>query len=71
MTPSTTTSTVLLKHHLKALKLPTVATECEIRLFSGNEPSWLIPFVPELLAFVRGARKDAGLQAAPDTIDVT
>ena len=29
MTPRTTTSTVLLKHHLKALKLPTVATECE------------------------------------------
>jgi len=29
MTTPTTTSTVLLKHHLKALKLPTVATECE------------------------------------------
>jgi DNA replication protein DnaC len=29
MTPPTTTSTVLLKHHLKALRLPTVARECE------------------------------------------
>ena len=28
-TPPTTTSTVLLKHHLKALRLPTVARECE------------------------------------------
>mgnify|MGYP003349484148 CR=1 FL=1 len=27
--PTTTTSTVLLKHHLKALRLPTVARECE------------------------------------------
>lgn len=29
MTPTDTKSTVLLKHHLKALKLPTVAAECE------------------------------------------
>ncbi|OWK37429.1 Mobile element protein [Fimbriiglobus ruber] len=29
MTTPTTTRTVLLKHHLKALTLPTVATECE------------------------------------------
>jgi DNA replication protein DnaC len=29
MTPSDTKSTVLLKHHLKALKLPTVLAECE------------------------------------------
>ena len=29
MTPPTTTSTVLLKHHLKSLRLPTVARECE------------------------------------------
>ena len=30
MTPSqTTVSTVLLKHHLKSLRLPTVARECE------------------------------------------
>ena len=29
MTPTDTKSTVLLKHHLKALKLPTVAGECE------------------------------------------
>lgn len=29
MTPADTKSTVLLKHHLKALKLPTVAAECE------------------------------------------
>ena len=29
MTPTDTRSTVLLKHHLKALKLPTVAAECE------------------------------------------
>ncbi len=29
MTPSNTPSTVLLKHHLKALRLPTVASECE------------------------------------------
>ena len=39
MTPPTTTSTVLLKHHLKALKLPTVASECEkvaARCASGN-----------------------------------
>ena len=27
--PTTTTSAVLLKHHLKALRLPTVARECE------------------------------------------
>jgi DNA replication protein DnaC len=27
--PTTTTSTVLLKHHLKSLRLPTVARECE------------------------------------------
>jgi DNA replication protein DnaC len=27
--PTTTTSTVLLKHHLKALRLPTMARECE------------------------------------------
>ncbi len=29
MTPTDTKSTVLLEHHLKALKLPTVAAECE------------------------------------------
>jgi DNA replication protein DnaC len=29
VTPTDTKSTVLLKHHLKALKLPTVAAECE------------------------------------------
>jgi len=29
MTPTDTKSTVLLKHHLKALKLPTVLSECE------------------------------------------
>jgi DNA replication protein DnaC len=29
MTPTDTKSTVLLKHHLKALKLPTVLAECE------------------------------------------
>jgi DNA replication protein DnaC len=29
MTPTDTKSTVLLKHHLKALRLPTVAAECE------------------------------------------
>jgi DNA replication protein DnaC len=29
MNPTDTKSTVLLKHHLKALKLPTVAAECE------------------------------------------
>jgi len=27
--PTTTTSTVLLKHHLKSLRLPTMARECE------------------------------------------
>lgn len=39
MTPSDTKSTVLLKHHLKALKLPTVAAECEkvaARAAAGN-----------------------------------
>lgn len=29
MTPTDTKSTVLLKHHLKALRLPTIASECE------------------------------------------
>jgi DNA replication protein DnaC len=29
VTPTNTTSAVLLKHHLKALRLPTVAAECE------------------------------------------
>ena len=29
MTPTDTRSTVLLKHHLRALKLPTVLAECE------------------------------------------
>ena len=29
MTPTDTKSTVLLKHHLKALKLPTVAGACD------------------------------------------
>ena len=29
MTPTETKSTVLLKHHLKALKLPTMCGECE------------------------------------------
>jgi DNA replication protein DnaC len=29
MTPNDTKSTVLLKHHLKALRLPTIAAECE------------------------------------------
>ncbi len=29
MTPTDTKSTVLLKHHLKALKLPTMTAECE------------------------------------------
>ena len=42
-----------------------------IRLFSGNDPSWLIPFIPEFITFIRDAREDAGLQAAPDTIEVT
>lgn len=39
MTPTDTKSTVLLKHHLKALKLPTVAAECEkvaTRAAAGN-----------------------------------
>ena len=39
MTPTDTKSTVLLKHHLKALKLPTVAGECEkvaARAAAGN-----------------------------------
>jgi hypothetical protein len=29
MKKTETTSTVLLKHHLKALRLPTVSAECE------------------------------------------
>ena len=29
MNPTETKSTVLLKHHLKALKLPTIHAECE------------------------------------------
>ena len=29
MSKTTTNSTVLLKHHLKALKLPTIVDECE------------------------------------------
>jgi DNA replication protein DnaC len=39
VTPTDTKSTVLLKHHLKALKLPTVAGECEkvaTRAAAGN-----------------------------------
>ena len=39
MTPTDTKSTVLLKHHLKALRLPTVAAECDkvaVRAAAGN-----------------------------------
>lgn len=69
MTPTDTKSTVRLKHHLKALKLPTVAAECEkvaTRAAAGNVDhlGFLLPVVElELIARERRAA-DRRLKAA-------
>lgn len=43
----------------------------EVRLFAGNKPGWLEPFLPALVERIRGARQDAGHQPVPDAIQVS
>jgi anti-anti-sigma factor len=42
----------------------------EVRLFAGNNPRWLDPFLPDLIGGIRDVRQEAGYQPAPETIQV-
>lgn len=67
---------VNLFYHCRAVETVDVAARGErfrrwqVKLFSGNDPSWLAPFVQELVGAVRATRAEAGLQPAPDVIEV-
>ena len=39
-----------------------------VTLFPDNAPAWFEPVKPQLVAFLRTAREDAGLMAAPDEL---
>ena len=39
-------------------------------LFSGNDPHWLEPHLPELAAEIRQAKEYAGYRAGPDSIEL-
>lgn len=42
----------------------------KIHLFSGNDPGWLEPHLPNLVERARSAREDAGLTPAPESLKV-
>ncbi|MFB6375104.1 MAG: hypothetical protein ABEN55_18740, partial [Bradymonadaceae bacterium] len=39
----------------------------KVHLFSGNDPEWLEPHLPDIIEFVRSTRRDAGLTPAPNS----
>jgi superfamily II DNA or RNA helicase len=42
-----------------------------VSLYAGNDPKWIEPLLPELVACLRQAKNEAGYTAAPDTITVS